>query len=278
MKDTNYINIQGWMINRLKLSGNKLIIYAVIYGFSQDGVSKYAGSASYLAECAGITRQATLGILKSLTEDGLITKTTRTENRIKLCDYCAVLPGEESSTPGQETLPPRSKKLTTPGQKTLHPPVKKLDTILNINIKRDNKKEKEPDFVFLDENKTSEPPLPDDKPPRDEPPDDKPIDTQEDATTVWNKARVYWNERGLKPVCRDIMMRAGDVGEILRTFQSYSWAEIKNAIGNYAWHKFKAGQDFRPPPPYGSLAGFLKTGVEKYHDDDSLDQQFKEVQ
>jgi DNA-binding MarR family transcriptional regulator len=105
MKDTNYINIQDWMINRLKLSGNKLIIYAIIYGFSQDGVSKYAGSASYLAECAGISKQATLGILKILTEDGLIIKTTRTENKIKFCDYCAVRPGEESSTPGQETLP-----------------------------------------------------------------------------------------------------------------------------------------------------------------------------
>jgi DNA-binding MarR family transcriptional regulator len=96
MKDTNYINIQGWMINRLKLSGNKLIVYAIIYEFSQNGVSKYTGSASCLAEHAGISRQAVFKILKSLTKDGLLVKTTRMENGIKLCDYCAVIPGQET--------------------------------------------------------------------------------------------------------------------------------------------------------------------------------------
>jgi hypothetical protein len=94
--------------------------------------------------------------------------------------------------------------------------------------------------------------------------------------TIWNKAREFWNEKDLKPACRDLMMRAADTPEILRTFQVYSWDEIYNAIGNYAWHKFDAGSEYRPPPPYGSLAGFLKTGVEKYHDDSSIDQQFKE--
>ena len=108
------------------------------------------------------------------------------------------------------------------------------------------------------------------------PPDNKPIESREDAITLWNRAREFWNERKLKPECRDLMMRGSDQSEVLRTFQFYSWKEIRNAIGNYAWHKFKAGPEFRPPPPYGSLAGFLKTGVEKYHDDNSLDQQFKE--
>jgi hypothetical protein len=153
-------------------------------------------------------------------------------------------------------------------------------TDLDLDSEFDSEKEKDKDkesvSIFFDENKPPESALPDDKPPGDEPPDDKPVETKEDAVTVWNKARELWNKLGLKPVCRDLMMRGGDIGEILRTFQSYSWAEIKDAIENYAWHKFKAGPDFRPPPPYGSLAGFLKTGVEKYHDSDSLDQQFKE--
>jgi hypothetical protein len=72
------------------------------------------------------------------------------------------------------------------------------------------------------------------------------------------------------------MMRPADSSEILSTFQYYSWKDIKNAIDNYAWHKTEAGPKYRPPPPYGSLAGFLKTGVAKYFDDDALDQQFKE--
>jgi hypothetical protein len=57
-------------------------------------------------------------------------------------------------------------------------------------------------------------------------------------------------------------------------FQYYSWEEIKNAIGNYAWH-LEQGPDYRPPAPYGSLAGFLKTGVERYFKDEDLDVQFK---
>jgi len=105
---------------------------------------------------------------------------------------------------------------------------------------------------------------------------DKPIERQEDATAVFQKAREYWNERGLKPECRDLIIRPAYVPDILRTFQHYSWAEIKNAIGNYAWHKTKADPDlFLDPPPYGSLYGFLNTGVERYFDDKALDQQFK---
>jgi hypothetical protein len=108
------------------------------------------------------------------------------------------------------------------------------------------------------------------------PPDDKPIERQEDAIAIWNRAREYWNERHLKPECRDIMMRSGDTPDILRTFRFYSWTDIKNAIGNFAWHKFEAGPEYRPPLLYGSLAGFLKAGVEKYFDDDAIDQQFKD--
>jgi hypothetical protein len=155
-----------------------------------------------------------------------------------------------------------------------HDNPKNPDLDLDLDSEFENENEKE-SFSF------SETPFDkniqhDGKPPSDEIPDDKPIETKEDATKVWNKARALWNKLGLKPVCRDLMIRAGDTSEILRTFQFYSWAEIKDAIENYAWHKFRAGKEYRPPPPYGSLAGFLKTGVEKYFDENSLDQQFRE--
>ena len=35
MKNENYITIQGWMVNELKLTGNDLICYALIYGFTK---------------------------------------------------------------------------------------------------------------------------------------------------------------------------------------------------------------------------------------------------
>jgi DNA-binding HxlR family transcriptional regulator len=266
MKDTNYINIQGWMINRLKLSGNSLIVYAVIYGFSQDGESKYTGSASYLAGCAGISKQTVLEILKRLTKDHLLVKTSRTENGVKFCDYSATVPG-------QETLPPPVKKTDHPGQETL--------PHIDLDIKRDKQRDKKTGNVSLvkkpPEDQQPESRRLESHPPGIQPPFDKPIETKEDAITIWNLARELWNSLGLKPICRNLMMRAKDTGEILLTFQTYSWAEIKNAIENYSWHKFKAGSDFRPPPPYGSLAGFLKIGVERYFDDNALDQQFKET-
>jgi len=102
-------------------------------------------------------------------------------------------------------------------------------------------------------------------------------EVKEDATVLFNKAREYWNELGIKPECRDIIMRHGDIPDILQTFFKYNWQEIKNAIKNFAWHRTKADRNYHDPPPYGSLAGFLKTGVERYFDDNALDQQFKKA-
>ena len=39
IKKENYVQISGWMISELNLSGNELIAYALIHGFSQDGKS-----------------------------------------------------------------------------------------------------------------------------------------------------------------------------------------------------------------------------------------------
>ncbi|MDR2597258.1 MAG: MarR family winged helix-turn-helix transcriptional regulator [Treponema sp.] len=85
MKNENYITLQGWMINELQLAGGELIIYAIIYGFSQDGKTKYKGSMQYLADSAGISRRATLPILKKLVDKGYIIK--ETDKSGKKCDY-----------------------------------------------------------------------------------------------------------------------------------------------------------------------------------------------
>ena len=44
MEKEYYIHIQWWMAQRLKLSGNELLTYAIVYGFSQDGESAFLGS------------------------------------------------------------------------------------------------------------------------------------------------------------------------------------------------------------------------------------------
>lgn len=74
MKDNNYINIQGWQITKLKLKGNELIIFAIIYGFSQDGNSKYRGSLSYIQNALQISRNTVIKSLNKLIEKNLILK------------------------------------------------------------------------------------------------------------------------------------------------------------------------------------------------------------
>lgn len=87
VKNENYITILGFMVNELKLKGNELLIYAIIYGFSQNQESKFEGSLQYLADWINGTKQTVIACLKSLTEKGLIEKEEIFLNGIKFCRY-----------------------------------------------------------------------------------------------------------------------------------------------------------------------------------------------
>ena len=101
MKNNNYITILGWMINELSLSGNDLICYALIYGFSQDD-NYWDGSLSYLSEWLGVSKRRAIDILKRLVSNGHIVKQEYEVNNVKLCKYKAVVP---NFTGGDETSP-----------------------------------------------------------------------------------------------------------------------------------------------------------------------------
>ena len=110
------------------------------------------------------------------------------------------------------------------------------------------------------------------------PPDplpDKPSQTREDAGTVFNKARKLWNELNIPPQCREIVPKNAAISDCMGTFQHYSWLEIENAIKNYKYHITNCNNDWKPPPNYGSIYGFLKTGVARYFDNKAFEQQFK---
>lgn len=89
VNDENFICIQGWMINNLKLKGNELLVYAIIYGFSQDGESRFTGSLQYLADWTNSSKQGVMKNLKSLADKGYIEKTDRMINGVKFCEYYA---------------------------------------------------------------------------------------------------------------------------------------------------------------------------------------------
>ena len=85
----NFITIQGWMRSELNLSGNELIAYALIYGFSQDGESSFNGSSQYIADWCGIARDNALRLLKRMCEKGIITKKEEFISGVKFCKYVA---------------------------------------------------------------------------------------------------------------------------------------------------------------------------------------------
>ena len=87
IKDENYFQIAGWMLNRLKLKGILLEVYAIIYGFSQDGDNEFAGSINYLCEFTGTSRPTVMNALKELTEKDLIIKSTETKNGVVFNRY-----------------------------------------------------------------------------------------------------------------------------------------------------------------------------------------------
>ena len=74
MNDENFITIQGWMRTKLKLKGNDLLVYAIIYSFSQTDNQKFTGSLQYLADWCGASKQGIQKNLKNLIDLGYVEK------------------------------------------------------------------------------------------------------------------------------------------------------------------------------------------------------------
>ena len=104
IKDGNYINIQSFMVKDLKLKGNELLVYAIIYGFSQNGEDKYTGSIQYLADWTNSTKQGIIKCLKSLVEKCLIEKNEIFKNGVKFVEYnCSEFTSGKQSLLDNET-------------------------------------------------------------------------------------------------------------------------------------------------------------------------------
>lgn len=107
MKEGTYITIQSWMVNKLGISGNELICYAIIFGFSQDGCSEFQGSQGYIANCLNMTRENARKVLERLVKKNLISKREEIVSGVKFCRYSAIVPKAEGemkqSTPSAKT-------------------------------------------------------------------------------------------------------------------------------------------------------------------------------
>lgn len=94
MSDSRYIVVVGWMMTTLGLNGNDLLVYALIYGYSQDGQGAYFGSLAHTAEALNISRRTASDVLNRLVERGVITRKHVELNGLMRCMYKAVVPDE----------------------------------------------------------------------------------------------------------------------------------------------------------------------------------------
>lgn len=140
VKDENYINIQGWMVTKLGLKGNELLIYAIIYGFSQAEDQAFNGSLQYLADWTNSTKQGVTKNLKALVEKEYIEKEEKYINNVKFCEYRTTKFNTSLNKveyPMQQSLTGYTTKFNTPMQQSLTNNINdniinKLDNIIEL--------------------------------------------------------------------------------------------------------------------------------------------------
>ena len=83
----NYIHVPGFAIVELGLSGNELLCYSLIFGFTQDNETEFHGSLNYVASALNVTRQNAKKIIDRLIDRGLVEKREIYFSGVKFCHY-----------------------------------------------------------------------------------------------------------------------------------------------------------------------------------------------
>ena len=123
LKDDSNIQIYGWMATKLKLKGNELLIYAVIYSFSRNnkGEGVFNASIPYLQEWTNIASKNVRSCLKNLLDKQLIIKVEDNYSKRKPNVYKInkqILQGTKSMQTGYETTPVQGTKSMQTGYET----------------------------------------------------------------------------------------------------------------------------------------------------------------
>ena len=158
IKQKSHIVIDAYML-QLGLKGNELLIYALIAGFCQDGVSECWTSQETMAEwCGGISTRAVRDILQNLITKKLITKKECLNKNVKY-SYKVVEIVPELSSNEQEVFSTQQENFSG-GDRNFFPVVQelssgnnKIDNIYDNKTIKEKEKEKEKD--------DPKPPLPD---------------------------------------------------------------------------------------------------------------------
>ncbi|MBQ6148476.1 MAG: helix-turn-helix domain-containing protein [Oscillospiraceae bacterium] len=88
IKENTYLNICDWMM-KLGLTSKELLVYALIYSYSMDGVNDFHGSFNYLVEWTQAGSKTTVArILNNLEKKKLIRKSKyKIPDRQVICSY-----------------------------------------------------------------------------------------------------------------------------------------------------------------------------------------------
>lgn len=87
----NY-TIHDFMTEQLQLTGTELLLYALVYNFSQDGNGCFYGSNDYAAKKIGCRRECVNRNANSLVEKGLLSRSHGSHNGKPTIDYVAIVP------------------------------------------------------------------------------------------------------------------------------------------------------------------------------------------
>lgn len=110
IRNENFYTVLGWMLNVLELKGNELIVFAIIYSFSQDGESEFTGSLTFLQSFANIKSHNTVTcILKSLTDRQMIIRREYIRDNVKRVAYKANMEYIEKMKRGLTKLAPANR-------------------------------------------------------------------------------------------------------------------------------------------------------------------------
>ena len=140
-KDNNHYTIFGWMIHRLGLKDAKLIVYAIVYSFSQDGENEFYGGRKYMAEASARSLATIDRMLVELENDGLIKKAERENDGVSHCRYTVFIDDEN----GEGIVDPEKKKNSddnTPYHDDNTPPYHDDNTNNKDNIYNNKDKDK----------------------------------------------------------------------------------------------------------------------------------------
>jgi len=122
-----HFTIDTFMTRELKLSKTELLVYAVIYSFSQGENGCYWASINTTADDLGVTPMSVQNAIKSLTKRGLV-KCVGIHPQKRTNQYVAIVPNEGIKIlGGYKKQPKEGKKIIPIGVKKLYPTINSIE-------------------------------------------------------------------------------------------------------------------------------------------------------